>query len=346
MIEKNAVNSQWYDDNLARYETLGEIIESMLRREIENEKLIIHDLSLRVKNKDSFLKKCIQKNYSDLGSQMTDFVGLRIIAYTTADVDTACRIVEHLFEIDTSNSRDKAVDLGGDKVGYLSRHYVVSLGAERQAFPEYRDICNLKAEIQIRTILQHAWAEIEHDREYKFSGKLPLNIYRRFHLTAGILELIDAEFQRLSDAIDEYKIHVKDSIESGNLNDISIDTVSLAEFLDEHFSEIVFDKSFDDYQEIFVELEKYGISTMKDLDDLLTLKLRNYITSYYQNNEESANINYTFFLRSIMILTDAKKYFDKVWQKDSWECETKETLAFWSEYGVNAELIHKYISII
>lgn len=346
MNVNNIAFSKWYDANRAKYEYFGNSIEAILRRGIEDENLIIHSLNSRVKDKDSFLKKCARKKYSDPSSQMTDFVGLRVITYTTADVERACKIVEKLFEIDTSNSQNKADILGADRVGYLSHHFIVSLGSERDKLPEYSGLCNLKAEIQVRTILQHAWAEIEHDREYKFSGQLPDAIYRRFHLAAGNLEMIDIEFQRLSDEIDAYKESVKQSIETGNLKEIRINTVSLIEFLDNYFEEIASERSLDDDQEIIRELLKFGINTIEDIGSLLTPDLLSYILSYYNNQREEAETSYTFLLRSIMIMTDAEKYFKNAWQSKSWSYETNATLDFWSKYGVDKELIHKYITII
>ena len=52
----------------------------------------------------------------------------------------------------------------------------------------------VKLEIQIRSILQHAWAEIEHDLCYKNSTPLPRKIKRRMYRLAGVLELADKEF--------------------------------------------------------------------------------------------------------------------------------------------------------
>ena len=339
-------NAEWYNDNRAKFEAFGKTVEEILAKGISDKNLIIHSLTRRVKDKDSFLKKCTRKNYSDPANQMTDFVGLRIITYTTADVEVACEIVKDLFDIDPLNSQDKAEILGEDRVGYLSHHFIVSLGDKCNMIPEYSDICDLKAEIQVRTILQHAWAEIEHDREYKFSGQLPDKIRRRFHLAAGALEIIDTEFQRLSDDIDAYKKSVKQCIAGGNLKEIAIDSVSLIEFLDNYFAGKVSEQSFDDDQEIICELLKYGINTIEDIRNLLSSDLLNYILTYYSTQEEIPETNYTFILRSIMIMADAEKYFSKAWQREFWSYETSTTLDFWSNYGVEKELICKYITII
>ena len=55
----------------------------------------------------------------------------------------------------------------------------------------------MKCEIQVRTILQHAWAEIEHDIVYKSPGEIPFRVRRRFACLAGLLEIADREFESL-----------------------------------------------------------------------------------------------------------------------------------------------------
>ena len=46
--------------------------------------------------------------------------------------------------------------------------------------PEMKLFSGIPFEIQVRTILQHAWAEFAHDRNYKFRGVLPDVIARRY----------------------------------------------------------------------------------------------------------------------------------------------------------------------
>jgi putative GTP pyrophosphokinase len=70
--------------------------------------------------------------------------------------------------------------------------------------PEYSRFEGCKVEIQVRSILQHAWAEIEHDLGYKSEREIPANVRREFFRVAGLLEVADAEFQRIRDRLQEY----------------------------------------------------------------------------------------------------------------------------------------------
>ena len=98
---------------------------------------------------------------------MTDITGVRVITYFADQVDEIAKVMEGEFNIDIKNSIDKRDILDPDRFGYLSLHYViVSLSSARCALAEYRSFSELKAEVQVRSILQHAWAEIEHDLGY------------------------------------------------------------------------------------------------------------------------------------------------------------------------------------
>lgn len=90
---------------------------------------------------------------------------------------------------------------------------------------------DLKVEIQIRTILQHTWAEIEHDLGYKSSNDIPEKIRRNFSRLAGIIELADEEFLRIKQVLYEYSKNAKNEIEKES-SDLNIDVVTVASFIE------------------------------------------------------------------------------------------------------------------
>lgn len=83
---------------------------------------------------------------------------MRIITYFSEDVDKIASIIQSEFEVDEHNSVDKRIKLDPVRFGYLSLHYVVKLNSTRVRLSEYIIFKDLKVEIQIRSILQHAWA--------------------------------------------------------------------------------------------------------------------------------------------------------------------------------------------
>src|SRR3712207_1736495 len=89
------------------------------------------------------------------------------------------------------------------RFGYASRHLLVTLDATRGAAPAHEPLRDRSVQVQIRTVLQHAWAEFEHDIRYK--GTIPAEhvseFDRRFTLAAGLLELADRELSAIRDRL-------------------------------------------------------------------------------------------------------------------------------------------------
>ncbi|HTW16179.1 MAG TPA: hypothetical protein VMF51_13675 [Nocardioides sp.] len=168
-----------------------------------------------MKTRESALKKLARKNLTSI-EHMTDVVGLRVITYLRDEVDEVAKIVEREFNIDEENSVDKRAALDPDRFGYLSVHYVASLSAERVALPEYRRFENVRFELQIRSVLQHAWAEIEHDIGYKSESAVPRSERRGFSRLAGMLELADDEFVRIRDRLAERQSAIAEGVARGD----------------------------------------------------------------------------------------------------------------------------------
>lgn len=328
--------ASWYDDHKMFYDAFAKKMQDLLKTLVENENIPFHSITYRLKEKNSYLEKCNRKNYDNPIEEITDFAGIRIIAYTTADVDKICSIIESEFLIDELNSENKADLLESDKVGYLSVHYIAGLSENRLSLKEYSRYIGLACEIQVRTLLQHAWAEIEHDRSYKFSGVLPENINRRFHLIAGVLEMMDSEFQRLSDEIDQYAEKVRKETECGNLN-IPLDTTSLIEYISNKISNPTIIKNFNQGdKEIINELHAFGINSIKDLESLFSPEF----CKFY--NEFEGYTNYLGLLRSAMVLFDAKLYFEKVWNED-WMMYSEEEYKSWDQLGIDTSIVKEYM---
>jgi hypothetical protein len=96
--------------------------------------------------------------------------------------------------------------------------------------PEYARYSGLKAEIQIRTILQHAWAEIEHDLGYKTTLAVPRAARRQFSMLAGLLELADLEFERLATQLEAYAESLP-PVSDPSYEPVPIDKHSLSKFV-------------------------------------------------------------------------------------------------------------------
>lgn len=328
---------KWYDERQGQYRDLARMAERLIETLLQEEKIPYHSVSSRLKSRKSYVEKCLRKEYES-PDQVMDLAGIRIITHTTAEIQRVRQVIEREFQVDPENSGDKALEMGVDRVGYLSVHYVVQIGDERAGLREYARFSGLCLEIQVRSLLQHAWAEIEHDRGYKFTGKLPAQIERKFHLIAGTLELMDEEFQALSEEIDQYALHVAEEAENGNL-DIDIDSTSLLQFLESYFKQQHYDGIERNFQtaspEVIEELARFGISTLQQLKELLDKHPVDDLSDF-NAVDEYGKINYIGLLRETMIIENPQKYFQEAWQ-EHWTWASEGTLQRWNMRGLSRE---------
>jgi putative GTP pyrophosphokinase len=195
------------------YQEFAEVLHKLLKELLDDAGIPVHSITSRSKSKDSFVKK-IRNSGSKYGClrDVTDLCGLRVITHFEDDVARVAQVIESEFQIDVDNSVDKSKTLDPDRFGYLSVHYILTNNALRSELREYRRFNGLKAEVQIRSILQHAWAEIEHDLGYKSRQAIPRELRRRFSRLAGLLELADQEFKTIRDELGAYSENVSERI--------------------------------------------------------------------------------------------------------------------------------------
>lgn len=317
----------WYDKKRALYERFTKEVEGIIKKVLEVDKIPYQSIAHRVKEKDSYLKKCENEKYTNPIIQIMDLSGIRIIAYTNQDVSNICQVLEREFIVDKENSINKADNLETDKVGYLSIHYIIQLDKNRTSLAEYRAFKDMRCEVQVRTLLQHAWAEIEHDRNYKFAGVLPNNIKRRFHLVAGVLEMMDSEFDKLSRDIDIYAQDMKKAVEEGDYM-INIDSTSIEQYMLNRFSEYPNIhpgwKGTIVSEEVVQELLRFGYVTIEDLEKS--------ISKYEKIICLKRDRTYIGVLRDLMILEDCDMYFTKAFRR-SWQGADRKSVEFWTKHG-------------
>jgi len=323
------------------YKKLSEKVAQLIEEALEINKVNYHIVNYRAKAIDSFSSKISKPKYDDPLNQLNDLAGIRIIGYVEDDVKIISESIQDLFDIDGDNSLDKSQELGVDRVGYKSVHFICELPADRIKLLEYKRYKGLKFEIQIRTILQHSWAEIEHDKNYKFAGKLPNEIQRRFKLIAGSLEMADREFNQLSREIDSYSNDVKTNTEKGEL-DIPINSTSLKQFLKVKFkkgtSKGVIKPDFNGLEILVIEeLKHFGISRLEELNKILPENLEETIIKYRENT------NFIGLIRNILMINDEDKYFKKAW-KNNWAGLTFETIKILEQYDVDINKINIYLA--
>ncbi len=156
-------------------------------------------VSGRAKSVASFAAKAARQIdgtpvFRDPLHDITDQIGVRVITYLYPDVSAVAGLLAD--QATVLDDRDMGQETASEgRFGYSSRHLLLEMDAARAV--------RLPVQVQIRTVLQHAWAEFEHDIRYK--GTIPEehvpDLDRRFTLAAGLLELADREFSQIRDRL-------------------------------------------------------------------------------------------------------------------------------------------------
>ena len=221
-----------YNHLLPVYTQMEKVIPERLKGIFDDAGIIVAALEHRVKTEKSLAGKLKLKGgkYKDI-FDITDLVGIRVITFYIDDVDKVASIVERLFDVDWENSIDKRKAHEIDSFGYLSLQYICRIPESVYSDPEYPELNRIRFEVQMRTVLQHAWANMNHDTGYKSGVEIPKVYLRNLSRLAGMLELVDDEFSRIRRELSDYRRNVQKLVASGNLEEVQLDGDSFKSYL-------------------------------------------------------------------------------------------------------------------
>ena len=268
---------QDYRDNYESYQKLEEIVVALIEEEIKESGLMVFQVMHRLKKEDSLRGK-LEKwgDYYQERLDLMDLLGVRVITYFQDDVDVIAERIEKLFVIDRENSTDKRKLIEADRFGYLSLHYICSLKPEQTEDPE---LAKIRFEIQLRSVLQHAWAEINHDIGYKNENGLPRELTRELSRIAGLLEIADNHFSGVRESVREYQNEAEINVRSRRFEELPVNEMTLKayfeidEWVKNAFGNVgitLVPKGCEDSVE---RLEALGIRTMGEFDELVKKNL-------------------------------------------------------------------------
>lgn len=217
-------SNQWAQEQAAEFATrrddyvlLGKVLDAVLRRAVEAyaPSAIVQ---VRAKTIPSFAEKCLRKGrrFRRPVDEFTDLCGARVIVHTQEQVERISRFLEEHFEIDWANSEDTGRRLQTAEFGYQSVHYIVTF--KRGVFPTQEipvevppvlfggegGMPNPRAEVQVRTLLQHAWADTGHDLLYKGGFQAPEVWKREYARLAAALETADDVVSRVHEGMHRF----------------------------------------------------------------------------------------------------------------------------------------------
>jgi putative GTP pyrophosphokinase len=270
-------------------ETTKGLIETCL----QSSTIRFQSVQKRVKGREKLREKYLdpKKDYKQL-DDITDQAALRVITYYEDEVDRVAEVIKREFDVDPKNSVDKR-DTDPEKFGYYALNLVCQYLAARTYHIEYREFRGISCEIQITSILRHAWSEIEHPW-YDFKDAFPPEIKRRFARMAALLEIAESEFLMLRKVQADYKQSVDIQVQAA-VPSVPLDAVSMRSFIEQDRLVAAIDESIasllsrplsstltERFADIRVDFAKAaGMMTLPDLRESL-MKYREWVLEYVE----------------------------------------------------------------
>ncbi|MGI4759879.1 MAG: GTP pyrophosphokinase [Janthinobacterium lividum] len=278
-----------YTQRKPQYERLAANLQQALKTFLSEKNIPYLEVLSRVKDVESAYEKITRKGYEQPFTQIEDWCGLRVICYYASDIDRICGILKEEFAIQTQENT--AQRLASNEFGYRSTHLILKVKPEWTVTPNYRGLQEIKAEVQVRTILMHAWAEVEHKLAYKSVEQAPDEFRRKLSLLSAKFEEADGQFEDLRKGIQGYQATIREAVKDvPNFRNQELNLDTLQAFLDGSFS----------------KKERNAKDTIALLDDLLKTGLTmQEIIDTYDSMKHSIPIIERIFDKSIINLTQA-----------------------------------------
>ena len=219
-------------DLRSRYEAkrpvLGRLEDEVvfsLQQSIASTGIKIHSITGRLKSIESIHEKAIRKECDDPLVDMTDLVGVRVVALFLSDLVELDQLIRAHFDVHETESTIEGRD--PTSFGYMSVHYIATLQDEHSG-PRYDDLKGERFELQLRTIVMDAWATISHYLDYKGESTIPSELRRDFFALSGLFHVADQHFELFADRSTQAQKEAKQEVKRGSAEvmETNLDTVA------------------------------------------------------------------------------------------------------------------------
>lgn len=238
-------------------------------------------IEARVKEWSSIEEKLVRKSLSlEKVEDLDDLVGLRLILLFRRDLKAVDELLRTSLSV--KSAEDTSLRLADAQFGYQSQHYVIEAPDHWLSIPTWADLGGIRVEIQVRTLAQHIWAAVSHKLQYKREASVPLPLRRSINRASALLETVDIEFDRL---LEDRLIYLADDLQNETpdspLNVEILDSILFNIFPSANRS------GEEDFDELLVELDHFGIKTSGQLQSLLEKHLDDIlqVDDYYASQE-------------------------------------------------------------
>lgn len=221
-----------YREMLPVLRKLSSVVTDLLHKCLDEANILVTAVESRVKGESSLAGKLELKGYKYKSiTDVTDLVGARVITFYSDEVDKIAAMAEKLFDVDWTESVDKRKLLGKESFGYMSLHYICTVPKSVFFDSQMPQLNAIRFELQMRTTLQHVWANMNHDTGYKSGVEIPSEYGRRLVRLAGLLELADDESSRLRREINDYRRKVEKLVKDGSFDEVDLNGDTFRSYL-------------------------------------------------------------------------------------------------------------------
>lgn len=294
------------DRHIAEYSLKREIyvdftyrLKSLIESLMGEASVDFHIVDSRAKSVESFGEKIQRsgKNYSDPIKEMPDLCGCRIILYYADDITAVANLLKSEFDL-IEEELSHLPDLkDSDRFGYVSAHYILKLSEQRKSLIEWKKFCEIHFEVQLRTVIQHAWSSVSHAVQYKQESQTPSMLRRKLHRIAGLFELADEQFIDIRNEKLRRDKDAEEAIKKGD-KDIEVNPSSVEQFLlswDEKkaFSKKLMGAGFSVAKDEMEADVPYHISYLSEIFDLKTIsEIKEFVSNFDVGELSKVRENY------------------------------------------------------
>jgi len=197
MFAHDSKTQALYDARMKDWKNCLGSIARKLSWHLEREGLK-YSVKRRVKHGESLLEKQrrSQAHGNPKKEEVKDLLGLRVVVPFQEDVEKVLEVIERYFEV--LEIERKSANLSFREFAYDSVHVIIGIPSSKPL--EFPPGCSKACEVQVRTILQDAWAEVEHELIYKSNVDFPdESVRKKLAALNASLTLSDTIFQEIRD---------------------------------------------------------------------------------------------------------------------------------------------------
>lgn len=201
-IHKGGRSMNW-DIFIAPYDQVVDELKIKLKGmrrqfEYEEEQSPIEFVTGRVKPKSSIIEKARRKaiNPENIEKELQDIAGVRVVCQFVDDIYAVVKMLRNRHDFEIVEEKDyvsRKKDSGYRSFHVIIRYPVETIHGEKKVL----------AEIQIRTLAMNFWATNEHSLNYKYSGKIPVEIQSRLKRAGEAAFQLDEEMSKIRSEIQE-----------------------------------------------------------------------------------------------------------------------------------------------